>query len=104
SMMALRLSTTVMALPMIAAGIVPQLLAGSFNWTLTLLAIAGLALYADEACEYKGVKQVAAFHPAIPWLHPISGLLRVWFAITFAGQIIANKPMEWRGRSEFGAT
>ncbi|MCC6797610.1 MAG: glycosyltransferase [Candidatus Hydrogenedentes bacterium] len=104
SMMALRLSTTVMALPMIAAGVVPQLLSGNFNWTLMLLAIAGLVLYVDEAGEYKDVNKVAAFHPAIPWLHPISGLLRVWFAITFAGQIIANKPMEWRGRREFGAT
>jgi len=104
SMMALRLSTTVMALPMIAAGVVPQIASGRFDWTLTLLAIAGLVLYVDEAGEYSGVDQVAAFHPAVPWLHPISGLLRVWFAFTFAAQIILRKPMEWRGRHEFGAT
>ena len=103
SMMALRLSTTVMALPMIAAGIVPQLLAGSFSWTFSLLAIAGLVLYVDEAGEYRDVNKVAAFDAAIPWLHPISGLLRVWFALSFAGQIVAHKPMEWRGRREFGA-
>ncbi len=104
SMMALRLSTTVMALPMIAAGVIPQLLAGELNWTLSLLAIAGVVIYVDEAGEYKGVNQVATFHPAIPWLHPISGVMRVWFAMTFAGQIIFRKPMEWRGRREFGAT
>lgn len=104
SMMALRLSTTVMALPMIAAGVIPQLASGHLDWLLTLLALAGAVLYVDEAGEYKRVNQVAAFHPAIPWLHPISGLLRVWFAITFAGQIIFRKPMEWRGRREFGAT
>lgn len=104
TMMALRLSTTLMALPMMTAGIIPQLIAGRFDIWLTLLAVAGFVLYVNEALEYAGVKQIAEFHPLAPWLHPISGVLRVWFALTLFGQIIANKPMEWRGRREFGTT
>lgn len=104
TMLALRLSTTLAALPMMAAGILPQLVAGRFDLLLTLLAAAGAALYVEEAREYKGVKQIAVFYPVVPWLHPISGMLRVWFALSLMGQILANKPMDWRGRHEFGTT
>lgn len=104
TMLALRLSTTIIALPMMIAGILPQLVAGRFDPLMTLLAAAGLALYVDEAREYKDVGRIADFHPVVPWLHPISGLLRVWFALSLIAQIVANKPMEWRGRSEFGST
>ncbi len=104
TMMALRLSTTLMALPMIAAGLLPQLIAGRFDVTLTFLSLAGVVLYVDEAREYKGIERIAEFHPLAPWLHPISGVLRVWFALSLIGQIVANKPMEWRGRKEFGTT
>lgn len=103
TMIALRLSTTLMALPMMAAGILPQLIAGRFDPLLSLLAIAGIALYFDDAREYTGIKNIAEFHPLAPWLHPISGVLRVWFSLSLAGQIIANKPMDWRGRQEFGS-
>ncbi|NUM56947.1 MAG: glycosyltransferase [Candidatus Hydrogenedentes bacterium] len=102
AMMALRLSTTLMALPMIVAGVLPQLLAGRFDLVPALLAAAGIVVYVDEAREYKGVDRIAQFHPLVPWLHPISGALRVWFALSLAGQIIAKRPMEWRGRREFG--
>lgn len=104
TMLALRLSTTIIALPMMAAGILPQLVAGRFDLPLSLLAAAGLALYVDEAREYKDAGRIADFHPIVPWLHPISGVLRVWFALSLIAQIAANKPMEWRGRAEFGAT
>lgn len=102
SMMGMRLSTTLMALPMIASGIVPQIVAGRFDLLLTLIAAAGIVLYIDEANEYKGVEQIAEFHPLVPWLHPVSGALRVWFALSLAGQILLRKPMQWRGRREFG--
>ncbi len=102
TMMALRLSTTLMALPMIAAGILQQLVAGGFDLTLTFLSLAGVVLYVDEAREYKGIERIAEFHPLAPWLHPVSGVLRVWFALSLIGQIVTNKPMEWRGRKEFG--
>jgi hypothetical protein len=104
TMMALRLSTTLMALPMMTAGILPQLYAGRFDVLLTLLAAAGFVLYVEEAREYKGVEKIAEFHPLVPWLHPVSGVLRVWFALSLMGQIIANRPMDWRGRHEFGTT
>jgi hypothetical protein len=104
TMLALRLSTTLMALPIMAVGIVPQLVAGRFDLLLTLFAAAGVVLYVDEACEYAGVEQIADFHPLAPWLHPISGVLRVWFALSIIWQIITKKPMNWRGRDQFGAT
>jgi len=104
AMMAMRLSTSLMALPMTAAGILPQLIAGRFDPLLTLLAVAGLVLYVDEVREYNGVEKIAEFHPLVPWVHPVSGVLRVWFALSLIGQIVANKPMEWRGRHEFGTT
>lgn len=104
TMMALRLSTTLMALPMMAVGILPQLIAGRFDLLLTLLAAAGFVLYVDETREYKGVEKIAEFHPLVPWLHPVSGILRVWFALSLIGQMIANKPMDWRGRQKFGTT
>ena len=104
TMMALRLSTTLMALPMMAAGIVPQLIEGRIDVLLTLLAAAGFVLYLEEAREYTGIEQIAEFHPVVPWLHPVSGVLRVWFALSLIGQIVAHKPMDWRGRQEFGTT
>lgn len=102
TMMAMRLSTTLIALPMLAAGVIPQLAAGRFDALLTLLAVAGLTLYINEALEYRGVNQIAEFHPLVPWLHPVSGVLRVWFALSLLWQIVANTPMEWRGRLAFG--
>jgi hypothetical protein len=104
TMLALRLSTSLIALPMMAVGILPQLLAGRFDPLLTALAAAGVVLYVDEARESSGVEQIADFHPLVPWLHPIAGVLRVWFALSLIAQIIANKPMDWRGRNEFGTT
>ena len=76
---------------------------GCFDLQGTLLAAAGFALYVEEAREYKGVEQIAEFHPAVPWLHPVSGVLRVWFALSLMAQILAKQPMDWRGRQEFGA-
>ncbi|MCC6696677.1 MAG: glycosyltransferase [Candidatus Hydrogenedentes bacterium] len=104
TMMALRLSTTLAALPVMAAGIIPQLSAGRFDPLLTLLAAAGLALYVEEVREYKGIEKIAEFHPIVPWLHPVSGVLRVWFALSLMAQILSKQPMDWRGRREFGAT
>lgn len=104
TMVALRLSTTLMALPMMAAGIVPQLVAGRFDLVHALLAAAGAVLYVDETREYRGVEKIAEFHPVVPWVHPLSGALRVWFGLSLAWQILARKPMDWRGRQEFGAT
>ncbi len=104
SMMAMRLSSTLMALPMIAVGVVPQMITGRFDLLLSMIAIAGVALYIDEAREYAGVQPIAEFHPLVPWLHPLSGVLRVWFAMSLLGQIITRKPMEWRGRTEFGTS
>ncbi len=103
TMMALRLSTTLMALPMVIAGMLPQAAAGRFDPVLTLLGLAGVVLYVDEAREYKDIERIAEFHPCVPWLHPVSGALRVWFALSLMGQILARKPMDWRGRSAFGA-
>lgn len=104
TMMALRLSTTVMALPMTLAGVVPQLTMGHIDPLHTLLGLAGVVLYIDETREYNGVENIAEFHPCVPWLHPVSGALRVWFALSIMGQIIARRPMDWRGRHEFGTT
>lgn len=104
TMIALRLSTTLMAPALLAAGLVPQVAAGRFDEGLTLLAAAGFVLYVDEAREYRGAEKIAEFHPLLPWLHPVSGVLRVWFALSLMGQILAGRPMEWRGRREFGET
>lgn len=104
TMMALRLSTTLAAIPLMAAGVLPQLAAGRFDVTLTLLAITGAVLYVEEVREYKGIEKIAEYHPSVPWLHPVSGVLRVWFALSLLGQILARKPMEWRGRKEFGGS
>lgn len=43
-------------------------------------------------------------HPVISWLHPIAAVLRVWFALSLITQIIANNPINWRGRNEFATT
>lgn len=102
TMIALRLSTMLIALPMVAVGVFMQLDSGQFSIVPALLAAAGLVLYVNEALEYRGIESIADFHPAVPWLSPISGVLRVWFALSLIGQILANKPMEWRGRREFG--
>lgn len=104
TMMALRLSTTLAAIPLMAAGLFPQVMAGQFDVLLTLLALAGVVLYVEEVREYKSVEKIAEFHACVPWLHPVSGVLRVWFALSLLGQILARKPMDWRGRREFGGS
>ncbi len=81
-----------------------QAAAGHVDPVLTMLGMAGVVLYVDEAREYRDIEQIAEFHPCVPWLHPVSGVLRVWFALSLMGQIIGRKPMDWRGRRGFGAT
>lgn len=103
SMVGMRLATMVMPLAMMLAGILPQFVVGEFDGLRSLLAAAGFLLYLAEVREARDAGHVVEFHSSIPWLNPVSGMLRIWFALSLMAQILRKTPMNWRGREKFGS-
>lgn len=92
----------IMPLAMMLAGVLPQFIVGEFDGLRSLLAAAGFLLYLAEVREARDAGHVVEFYPSIPWLNALSGMLRIWFALSLMAQILRKTPM-WRGREEFGS-
>jgi chlorobactene glucosyltransferase len=65
---------------------------------LALYTLLAFSAYYAAASEIQATRVVCPVPAYIPWLNPITGLLKVWIDIKAAWQIITGKPMNWRGR------
>jgi len=64
-------------MPLALACIAVQTAAARFAFSLTLLAAAALAVYIQGVLSFSAVRAIVAQRPASPFLHPVSGVLRL---------------------------
>ncbi len=88
----------VLPLPAVVLGIWHQVLDG-FSIGLSLFVIGGAMMYVEYVRIYSAHRRLCRMRAIVPWLHPITGLLRVWIELCTAWQILLRRPMTWRGRT-----
>lgn len=88
----------VLPMPLAVYAAAIQWAAGSFQVGLTLFALGALASYLTNVLSFDQYRQVARMRRGIEWLHPLGGVLRLWFFASAVGQILTGQAMDWRGR------
>ena len=94
--MALLLDCVALPVAIAAAGL--QLAAGAFSLELSALCAAAIVAYVFRVRSITCVRPLASMRPAIPWLHPLGGLLRAWLCILAIGGAVRGRELRWRGR------
>lgn len=69
-----------------------------FSWLLTIQTLLAFAVYFDTVRDFQTARLTCEMRPFIPWLHPVTGLFRIWLEWIAIFQIVTGKKMSWRGR------
>ncbi len=88
----------VLPLPLFVAACARQIAARDFSFSMTIYAVFALLAYLTNVGSMDGYRNIAYMRPYLEWFHPFGGLLRIYFYIRAAMEIVARKRMEWRGR------
>lgn len=88
----------ILPLPLFVAACARQVYYGAFSLSMTVYAAAALLAYLSNVGSFHKYREIAYMRPGIEWFHPIGGLLRIYFYVAAALQVLGRKRMEWRGR------
>lgn len=88
----------ILPLPLAITGCVVQFQTARFSWLATLYAILAFAVYVDTARDLKAARKTCQMRVFVPWLAPLTGLLRFWIEVRAIIQSLFHTKMTWRGR------
>jgi cellulose synthase/poly-beta-1,6-N-acetylglucosamine synthase-like glycosyltransferase len=89
----------ILPLPWCATGVLCQLLGGAVSIPVLLGIVIAGAAYLETVRAMMQVRAVCDIPGAVPWLHPIGGILRLWIECLSVFETIVRRPKQWRGRS-----
>lgn len=69
------------------------------SFPVAVYATLNLATYLTETARVLGQRSFIDIRGFIPWIHPLGGLMRMWFGVITVWQILTKKDFAWRGRA-----
>jgi chlorobactene glucosyltransferase len=89
----------VLPFPLFAGGCIATALGGSQDLSWIFFTVAAFLAYASCAFAMRSFRAIAHMRPAIEWLHPLAGVLRIWFVVRAWKDERAGIPLTWRERT-----
>ena len=86
-------------LPLALAAVFHQVGDRDFSFAFTSYAVLAILVYMSGAMAFRSYRVLCRIRAGVPWLHPLGGVLRIWFGIQAIAGTLRKTKITWRGRA-----